>query len=178
MTLHRGILERLAHWVLCAVSLLLCVSLLSDWNGALWWAVKSPSPRYWINDVVRWEKVALCLVWSSCFLLFYAYRYAMAARAVVALLASVLLVLTADAVLKINAEVIPYMLSLMVTSFPFAVSLFSTPLILSIVLAYIAVTKGAYAGTRRIASAMTLGACSIMLCVGLFDVVYPGIGWR
>jgi hypothetical protein len=175
---QHGILERLAHWVLCAGSLVLCLSLISDWEHALWWALKAPSPRYWINDVVRWEKVALCLVWSSFIFLLYAYRYGMAARAIVALLASVLFVQVTDAVLKINADVIPYM-NLVVKSFPLAILWFVTPVLLSAVLAYANLTKRAFAYMQaRIASAITLGACSLMLWVGLFDTVYPKIGWR
>ena len=57
--------------------------------NALWWAVKAPSPRYWISGNVRLDKVALCLAWSLLILLFYAYRYGMAARAILALLASI-----------------------------------------------------------------------------------------
>jgi hypothetical protein len=178
MSAQHGIIERLAHWVLCAGSLVLCLSLTSDWGHALWWAVKAPSPRYWINDVVRWEKVALCLVWSFLIFILYASRYGMAPRALVALLASVLLVQVTDAVLKINIDVIPY-LYLVVRYFSLAIIWFVTPVLLSAVLAYAILTKRAFAHTHvSIASAITLGACAMMLWVGLFDTVYPGIGWR
>ena len=99
---QHGIVERLAQWVLCAGSLVLWLLLVSDLNNALWWAVKAPSPRYWISGNVRLDKVALCLAWSLLILLFYAYRYGMAARAILALLASVLLVQVVDAAMKLN----------------------------------------------------------------------------
>jgi hypothetical protein len=175
---QHGIVERLAHWVLCAGSLVLWLSLAGDWDHALWWAVKAPSPRYWINDSLRWEKVALCLVWSFLIFLLCAYRYRMAARAIIASLASVLLVQVVDAVLKINIADIPYSY-LFMKYFLLAIMWSITPLLLSMVLAYAMLTKRAFVQTHlRIASAITLGACAMMIWIGLFDTVYPGIGWR
>jgi hypothetical protein len=106
---QHGIVERLAQWVLCAGSLVLWLLLVSDLNNALWWAVKAPSPPYWISGTVRMDKVALCLAWSLLIFLFYACRYGMAARAIMALLASVLLLQVVDAAVKINFDVIPYL---------------------------------------------------------------------
>jgi hypothetical protein len=173
-----GFIERLAHWALCAGSLLLWLSLYGDWQHALWWAFKAPSPRYWINDVVRWEKVALCLAWSILIFLLYACRYGMAARALLALLASVLLFQVADAVLKINLDAIPY-LYLVVTNFLLAITWLLVSVLVPAILAYAIWTKRAFAQTHlSMASATTLGACAMMIWVGLFDAVYPGIGWR
>jgi hypothetical protein len=175
---QHGIGERLAQWVLCAGSLVLWLSLVSDLENALWWAVKAPSPPYWINSTVRMDKVALCLAWSLLIFLFYAYRYGMAARAIMALLASVLLLQAVDAAMMINIDVIPY-LYLVARYFLLAIMWTITPVLISAVLAYIMLTRRALVQTHvRIASAITLGACAMMVWVGLFDAVYPGIGWR
>lgn len=175
---QHGIVERLAQWVLCAVSLVLWLLLVSDLNNALWWAVKAPSPRYWISGAVRMDKVALCLAWSLLILLFYAYRYGMAARAILALLASVLLVQVADAAMKFNVVDIPY-LYLATKYFLLAIMWLVAPVLISAVLAYVMLTKRAFVQTHvRVASAITLGACAMMVWIGLFDAVYPGIGWR
>jgi hypothetical protein len=175
---QHGIVERLAQWVLCAGSLVLWLLLVSDLNNALWWAVKAPSPRYWISGNVRLDKVALCLAWSLLMLLFYAYRYGMAARAILALLASVLLVQVADAAMQLNIYDIPY-LYLVTQYFFLAIMWLIAPVLISAVLAYVMLTKRAFVQTHvRIASAITLGACAMMVWIGLFDAVYPGIGWR
>ena len=179
---QHGIVERLAQWVLCAGSLVLWLSLVSDLNNALWWAVKAPSPRYWISGNVRLDKVALCLAWSLSILLFYAYRYGMAARAILALLASVLLVQVADAAIKLNIYDIPYLnpyLYLVTQYFFLAIMWLIAPVLISAVLAYVMLAKKAFVQTHvRVASAITLGACAMMVWIGLFDAVYPGIGWR
>jgi len=179
---QHGIVERLAQWVLCAGSLVLWLSLVSDLNNALWWAVKAPSPRYWISGNVRLDKVALCLAWSLSILLFYAYRYGMAARAILALLASVLLVQVADAAIKLNIYDIPYLnpyLYLVTQYFFLAIMWLIAPVLISAVLAYVMLAKRAFVQTHvRVASAITLGACAMMVWIGLFDAVYPGIGWR
>ena len=179
---QHGIVERLAQWVLCAGSLVLWLSLVSDLNNALWWAVKAPSPRYWISGNVRLDKVALCLAWSLSILLFYAYRYGMAARAILALLASVLLVQVADAAIKLNIYDIPYLnpyLYLVTQYFFLAIMWLIAPVLISAVLAYVMLAKRAFVQTHvRVASAVTLGACAMMVWIGLFDAVYPGIGWR
>ena len=179
---QHGIVERLAQWVLCAGSLVLWLLLVSDLNNALWWAVKAPSPRYWISGNVRLDKVALCLAWSLLILLFYAYRYGMAARAILALLASVLLVQVADAAMKLNIVDIPYLypfLYLVRQYFLLAIMWLIAPVLISAVLAYVTLTKRAFVQTHvRVASAITLGACAMMVWIGLFDAVYPGIGWR
>ena len=179
---QHGIVERLAQWVLCAGSLVLWLSLVSDLNNALWWAVKAPSPRYWISGNVRLDKVALCLAWSLLILLFYAYRYGMAARAILALLASVLLVQVADAAIKLNIYDIPYLnpyLYLVTQYFFLAIMWLIAPVLISAVLAYVMLAKKAFVQTHvRVASAITLGACAMMVWIGLFDAVYPGIGWR
>jgi hypothetical protein len=175
---QHGIVERLAQWVLCAGSLVLWLLLVSDLNNALWWAVKAPSPRYWISGAVRMDKVALCLAWSLLIFLFYGYRYGMAARAAIALLVSVLLVQVVDAAMKINIVVIPY-LYLVTQYFLLAIMWLIAPVLISAVLAYVLLTKKAFVQTHvRIASAITLGACAMMAWVGLFDAVYPGIVWR
>jgi hypothetical protein len=175
---QHGILERLAQWVLCAGSLVLWLLLVSDLNNARWWAVKAPSPRYWISGNVRLDKVALCLAWSLLILLFYAYRYGMAARAILALLASVLLVQVADAAMQLNIYEIPY-LYLVTQYFFLAIMWLIAPVLISAVLAYVMLSKKAFAQMHvRIVSAITLGACAMMVWVGLFDAVYPGIGWR
>ena len=156
--------------------------LVSDLNNALWWAVKAPSPRYWISGNVRLDKVALCLAWSLSILLFYAYRYGMAARAILALLASVLLVQVADAAIKLNIYDIPYLnpyLYLVTQYFFLAIMWLIAPVLISAVLAYVMLAKKAFVQTHvRVASAITLGACAMMVWIGLFDAVYPGIGWR
>jgi hypothetical protein len=179
---QHGIVERLAQWVLCAGSLVLWLLLVSDLNNALWWAVKAPSPRYWISGNVRLDKVALCLAWSLSILLFYAYRYGMAARAILALLASVLLVQVADAAIKLNIYDIPYLnpyLYLVTQYFFLAIMWLIAPVLISAVLAYVMLAKRAFVQTHvRVASAITLGACAMMVWIGLFDAVYPGIGWR
>jgi hypothetical protein len=179
---QHGIVERLAQWVLCAGSLVLWLLLVSDLNNALWWAVKAPSPRYWISGNVRLDKVALCLAWSLLVLLFYAYRYGMAARAILALLASVLLVQVADAAIKLNIYDIPYLnpyLYLVTQYFFLAIMWLIAPVLISAVLAYVMLAKKAFVQTHvRVASAITLGACAMMVWIGLFDAVYPGIGWR
>jgi hypothetical protein len=175
---QHGIVERLAQWVLCAGSLVLWLLLVSDLNNALWWAVKAPSPRYWISGNVRLDKVALCLAWSLSILLFYAYRYGMAARAILALLASVLLVQVADAAMMLNIYEIPY-LYLVTRYFLLAIMWLIAPVLISAVLAYVMLAKKAFVQTHvRVASAITLGACAMMVWIGLFDAVYPGIGWR
>jgi hypothetical protein len=175
---QHGIVERLVQWVLCAGSLVLWLLLVSDLNNALWWAVKAPSPRYWISGAVRMDKVALCLAWSFLIFLFYACRYGMAARATIALLTSVLLVQVVDAAMKINIVVIPY-LYLVTQYFLLAIMWLIAPVLISAVLAYVMLTKRAFVQTHvRIASAITLGACAMMAWVGLFDAVYPGIVWR
>ena len=171
-------MERLAHWVFCAGSLVLWLLLNSDLENALWWAVKAPSARYWISDDVRMEKVALCLAWSMLIFLFYAYRYGMAARAILALLASVLLVKVVDAAMKLNIVDIPY-LYLVTQYFLLAIMWLIAPVLISAVLAYVMLTKRAFVQTHvRVASAITLGACAMMVWIGLFDAVYPGIVWR
>jgi hypothetical protein len=179
---QHGIVERLAQWVLCAGSLVLWLLLVSDLNNALWWAVKAPSPRYWISGNVRLDRVALCLAWSLLILLFYAYRYGMAARAILALLASVLLVQVADAAIKLNIYDIPYLnpyLYLVTQYFFLAIMWLIAPVLISAVLAYVMLAKRAFVQTHvRVASAITLGACAMMVWIGLFDAVYPGIGWR
>ena len=179
---QHGIVERLAQWVLCAGSLVLWLLLVSDLNNALWWAVKAPSPRYWISGNVRLDKVALCLAWSLSILLFYAYRYGMAARAILALLASVLLVQVADAAIKLNIYDIPYLnpyLYLVTQYFFLAIMWLIAPVLISAVIAYVMLAKKAFVQTHvRVASAITLGACAMMVWIGLFDAVYPGIGWR
>jgi hypothetical protein len=179
---QHGIVERLAQWVLCAGSLVLWLLLVSDLNNALWWAVKAPSPRYWISGAVRLDKVALCLAWSLSILLFYAYRYGMAARAILALLASVLLVQVADAAMKLNIYDIPYLnpyLYLVTQYFFLAIMWLIAPVLISAVLAYVMLAKKAFVQTHvRVASAITLGACAMMVWIGLFDTVYPGIDWR
>ena len=151
----------------------------SDWQGALLWAVKTPSPPYWISSTVRWEKVAVCLAWSLSVFLFYVSRYGMTARAIIALLAGVLLMQVVDAVLKLNIESIPYLWGVM-KHFVFAIVwVVVAPVLISAVLAYVIWTKRAFVQTHvRIASAITLGACAMMVRIGLFDAVYPGIGWR
>jgi hypothetical protein len=124
------------------------------------------------------DKVALCLAWSLLILLFYACRYGMAARAIIALLASVLLVQVAEAAMKLNIVDIPY-LYLVTQYFLLAIVWLIAPVLISAVLAYVMLTKRAFAQTHvRIASAITLGACAMMVWVGLFDAVYPGIAWR
>ena len=158
---------------------MLWLSLDSDWQNALWWAVKSPSSPYVINSTVRWEKVALCLAWSFSVWLFYVCRYGMAARATIALLAGVLLMKVVDAVLNLNIDGMPFLWGVM-KHFLFAVMWFVVaPVLISAVLAYAIWTKRAFVQTHvRIAAAITLGACAMMAWVGLFDAVYPGIGWR
>ena len=152
--------------------------LVSDWENALWWAAKAPSPRYWISGAVRIEKVALCLAWSLLIFLLYAYRYGMAARAIIALLASVLLVQVVHAVLKINIFIIPY-LYLVTQYFLLVIMWLIAPMLISAVLAYVTWAKRAFVQTHaRIAAAITLGVCAMMVWVGLFDAVYPGIVWR
>ena len=154
----------------------------SDLENALWWAVKAPSARYWISGDVRMEKVALCLAWSMSIFLFCAYRYGMAARAILALLASVLLVKVVDAAMKLNIVDIPYLypyLYLVTQYFLLAIMWLIAPVLISAVLAYVMLTKRAFVQTHvRVASAITLGACAMMVWIGLFDAVYPGIGWR
>ena len=175
---QHGIAERLAHWVLCAGSLVLWLLLVSDLNSALWWAVKAPSPRYWISGTVRMDKVALCLAWSLLILFFYAWRYGMAVRAIMALLASVLLLQVIDAAVKINLDVIPYVY-LVTRYFLLATIWLIAPVFTSAALAYVMLTKRAFVQTHvRIAAAITLGTCAMMVWIGLFDAVYPGIGWR
>ena len=157
---------------------MLWLSLDADWQNALVWAVKTPSPPYWINSTVRWEKVALCLAWSFSVFLFYVSRYGMTARAIGALLVVVLPMQVVDAVLKLNIDDMPFLWGVM-KHFLFAVMWFVAPMLISAVLAYVIWTKRAFVQTHvRIASAITLGACAMMAWVGLFDAVYPGIGWR
>ena len=171
-------MERLAHWVFCAGSLVLWLLLNSDLENALWWAVKAPSARYWISGDVRMEKVALCLAWSMLIGRGAAARYGMAARAILALLASVLLVQVVDAAMKINIVDIPY-LYLVTQYFLLAIMWLIAPVLISAVLAYVMLTKRAFVQTHvRVASAITLGACAMMVWIGLFDAVYPGIVWR
>ncbi len=179
MTLDQhGIVERLAHWVFCAGSLLLWLLLDSDLENALWWAVKAPSPRYWVSGAIRLEKVALCLAWSLLIFLFYAYRYGMATRAIVALLASVLLVQVAGAAMKLNIVDIPY-LYLATQYLVLAIMWLIAPVLICAVLAYVMLTKRAFVQTHvRMASAVTLGVCAMMVWIGLFDTFYPGIVWR
>jgi hypothetical protein len=111
-------------------------------------------------------------------LIFHAYRYGMAARAILVLLASVLLVQVADAAMKLNIYEIPY-LYLATKYFLLAIMWLIAPVLISAVLAYVVLTKKAFVQMHvRIASAITLGACAMMVWVGLFDAVYPGIGWR
>ena len=175
---QHGIVERLAQWVLCAGSLVLWLLLDSDLENALWWAVKAPSPHYWISGAVRMDKVALCLAWSLLIFLFYAYRYGMAARAIIALLASVLLVQAVDAAMKLNIVDIPY-LYLVKQYFVLAIMWLIAPVLIPAVLAYVMLTKRAFVQTHvRVASAIALGACAMMVWVGLFDTFYPGIAWR
>jgi hypothetical protein len=132
----------------------------------------------WISDVVRLEKVALCLVWSILIFLLYACRYGMAARALVALLASVLLFQVVDAVLKMNLDAIPY-LYLVVTNFLLAITWHILSVLVPAILAYAIWAKRAFAHTHlSMASAITLGACAMMVWIGLLDIIYPGIGWR
>ena len=110
--------------------------------------------------------------------LFYAYRYGMAARAILALLASVLLVQVVDAAMKLNIVDIPY-LYLVTQYFLLAIMWLIAPVLISAVLAYVMLTKRAFVQTHvRVASAITLGACAMMVWIGLFDAVYPGIVWR
>ena len=124
------------------------------------------------------EKIALCLAWSMLIFLFHAYRYGMLARAIIALLVSVLLVQVVDVAMTINIFVIPY-LYLVTQYFLLATIWLIVPLLISAVLAYVMLAKRALVQTHvRIASAITLGACAMMVWVGLFDVVYPGIVWR
>ena len=115
-------------------------------------------------------------------LLFYAYRYGMAARAILALLASVLLVQVADAAMKLNIYDIPCLnpyLYLVTQYFFLAIMWLIAPVLISAVLAYVMLAKKAFVQTHvRVASAITLGACAMMVWIGLFDAVYPGIGWR
>jgi hypothetical protein len=179
MTLDQhGIVERLAQWVLCAGSLVLWLLLDSDLENALWWAVKAPSPRYWVSGAIRMEKVALCLGWSLLIFLFYAYRYGVAARPIIALLASVLLVQVADAAMKLNIVGIPY-LYLATQYLVLAMMWLIAPVLISAVLAYVMLTKRAFVQTHvRMASAVTLGVCAMMVWIGLFDAFYPGIVWR
>jgi hypothetical protein len=156
----------------------LWLSLAGDLENALWWAVKAPSPRYWITGAVRMDKVALCLAWSLFAFLLYVYRYGMAVRAIIALLAIVLIVQVVNAVLKINLFVIPYLYLVMQYFLGLLMGLF-TPVLISAVFAYSVCTKRVFVQTHvRIASAITLGACAMMVWIGLFDAVYPGIGWR
>jgi hypothetical protein len=122
---------------------MLWLLLVSDLENALWWAVKAPSPRYWISGAVRMDKVALCLAWSLLIFLFYGYRYGMAARAAIALLASVLLVQVVDAAMKINIVVIPY-LYLVTQYFLLAIMWLIAPMLISAVLAYVLLTKKAF----------------------------------
>jgi hypothetical protein len=140
------------------------------------------APRYWISGNVRLDKVALCLAWSLSILLLYAYRYGMAARAILALLASVLLVQVADAAIKLNIYDIPCLnpyLYLVTQYFFLAIMWLIAPVLISAVLAYVMLAKKAFVQTHvRVASAITLGACAMMVWIGLFDAVYPGIGWR
>ena len=178
MSAQHEILERLAHWVLCAASLVLWLSLDSDWENALWLAFKAPGSRYWIDSLVRWDKVTICLSWSVLIFLLVAYCYGMAARALIALLASVLLVQVADALLKINLDAIPYVYLVMKYS-SLAILWLIAPMLISAIFAYKIWSKSAFVQTDvRIATAITLGTCAMMLWVGLFDVVYPGICWR
>ena len=150
----------------------------SDLENALWRAVKAPSPRYWISGDVNMEKVALCLAWSLSIFLFHAYRYGVAARAIIALLVSVLLMQVVDAAMKLNIFVIPY-LYLITQYFLLATVWFIVPVLISAVLAYVILANRAFVQTHaRIASAITLGVCAMMVWVGLFDAVYPGIVWR
>ena len=157
---------------------MLWLSLAGDLEHALWWAVKAPSPRYWITGDVRVEKVALCLAWSLFVFLLYVYRYGMAVRAIIALLAIVLIVQVADAAMMLNIYEIPY-LYLVTQYFFFAIMWLVAPVLISAVLAYVMLAKKAFVQTHvRVASAITLGACAMMVWVGLFDADYPGIGWR
>jgi hypothetical protein len=89
------------------------------------------------------DKVALCLAWSLLIFLFYGYRYGMAARAAIALLASVLLVQVVDAAMKINIVVIPY-LYLVTQYFLLAIMWLIAPMLISAVLAYVLLTKKAF----------------------------------
>jgi hypothetical protein len=124
------------------------------------------------------DKVALCLAWSLLIFLFYAYRYGMAARAIIALLASVLLVQAVDAAMKLNIVDIPY-LYLVKQYFVLAIMWLIAPVLISAVLAYVMLTKKAFVQMHvRVASAIALGACAMMVWVGLFDTFYPGIAWR
>ena len=89
---------------------------------------------------------------------------------------------TVDAAMKLNIDDIPYLYSflyLVRQYFLLAIIWLIAPVLISAVLAYVMLTKGAFVQTHvRVASAITLGACAMMVWIGLFDAVYPGIGWR
>jgi len=80
--------------------------------------------------------------------------------------------------MQLNIYDIPY-LYLVTQYFFLAIMWLIAPMLISAVLAYVMLAKKAFVQTHvRVASAITLGACAMMVWIGLFDAVYPGIGWR
>lgn len=165
-------------WAVCLISLLLWFALDVDLENALWWAVKTPGPIGAGIGSVRADKVAICLGWSGVVLLAASYRYGLSAKRVLTFLGAALLTLIAVSVLELHALEIPYLY--LVYRYPSAaLALVVAKIVVSAGFAYRLLTREAFAMRHAaIVAAVAMGACGLMIWNGLFDVFYPGIGWR
>jgi hypothetical protein len=171
-----GIIERIAQWAGCAVSLVLWAALDADLQNALWWAAKLDGHP--IGGTVRLEKVVLCLGWSLLVLFLFCYRYRAPIVGILGLLAGTTLIVRAlFGFSTIYAFEIPGFYLIATTSL--AVAYWLAPIMISAVMAYLLVARRAFARTTEgIAAAAILALYATMVWIGLFDIIHPGIGWR
>jgi hypothetical protein len=171
-----GIVERIAQWTGCAISLILWATLDSDLNNALWWAAKMDAHQ--IAGTVRPEKVALCLGWSGFVVVLANYRYRVHVRAISALVVAVLAVQFLFGLLAVKIFLIPGF-HVITTNLAAAVAFGLAPILISAAMAYLLVTGQLFARiTERIATAATLGLSATMIWIGAIDLIHPAITWR
>lgn len=169
-------LERIVLACAGMVSLVLWLSLHADFANALIWAAKLEGHP--IDGTVRMSKVVICLGWSLAAFGFICHRCEIRTMAVLALFAATLITGIGLSIIDIKFFDMPGA-ELIVRSVPLALLYtFKLPLT-AIALAYLIVTRRTSAHAyERLSLAVTLGLCAIMVWTGLFDVIYPGIGWR
>jgi hypothetical protein len=168
-------------WAICAGSLVLWFALYADFGSALWWAVKTPGPLGSELSSVRLDKVLTCLFWSVMALGSVAWRYDLAKARVLLLLGISLLVLFVASIVQIILNLAVFVLppSALMSLGIVALLLLVAKVGVATRVAYVLLARDSF--PRRhvaIAVALTFAACCLMIWIGLFDVLYPGISWR
>jgi hypothetical protein len=169
--------ERSAQWAICFASLVLWLALDTDFQSALWQVARLSIHQ--IGGTVRLDKVVLCLGWGCAVIALAKYRYGIATPLVLWSILGVGLIQLAFAACEVAIYELQPAGPLIIKYAWLGVIAWLVSQLSSITWVYFMLMRAGLVDRRQsLVSAVALGACAMMIWVGIFDFVHPGIIWR